>query len=62
MQERLKSVAKGAMAVLSVALVVTVLTHVVDQMYDLRLILAAAGGAFGYQPLVNLFNKIKQLQ
>ena len=62
MREKLLTVAKSAMALVAIALAVTLVTAVVDQMYDLRLVLAAAGGAFGYQPLVNLLNKIKQLQ
>lgn len=62
MKELMKKIAKGAMALLSIALVTMIVTRVFDSMYDLRLVIAAAGGAFGYQPLVDLFNKIKQLQ
>lgn len=58
----LKNVAKGAMALLSIALGVTVIAHVVTDLYDVRLLMAAAAGAFGYQPLVGLFSKIKALQ
>lgn len=62
MREKLLSLAKMAMALIAIALVVTLVIALVDRMYDLRLILAAAGGAFGYQPLMNLLNRIKQLQ
>lgn len=61
MLEKLKMVAKGAMALLSIALVVMIATKILDDLYDFRLLLAAAGGAFGFQPLVKLFNKIKAL-
>lgn len=62
MKDSVKKVLKGAMALLSVALVVMLVTKVFDEMYDLRLVLAAAGGAFGYQPLCALFSKIKGLE
>lgn len=61
MQEKFKVIAKGAMALVSIALGVMLVTAVISSLYDLRLILAAAGGAYGFQPLVGLFNKIKGL-
>jgi len=62
MKEKLKEVAKGSMAILSVALVVMVVTRVLDDLYDFRLLMAAAGGAFGFEPLKKLFSKIKGLE
>ena len=54
MEDKLKVVAKGALALFAIALGVTVATEVSSYLYDFRLILAAAGGAFGYRPLVKL--------
>lgn len=58
----LKNIAKGGLALLSIALVVTIASKIVSDLYDVRMLLAAAGGAFGYQPLVGLFSKIKGLE
>ena len=62
MKDALKNMAKGAMSLLTIALVVTIASRVVSDLYDVRMILAAAGGAFAYQPLCKLFSKIKGLE
>ena len=61
MLEGLKSIVKGWMAILAIALLTMVVTKFLTELYDFRLIIAAAGGAFGYRPLVELFGKIKKL-
>lgn len=62
MSDDMKKLIKGTLAIVTIATAVTVFVKFADEMYDLRLVLAALGGAFGYQPLCNLFNKIKKLQ
>lgn len=62
MLDLMKKVLKGTMATLSIVVATLVLVKVAVGIFDIRIIVAALGGAFGYKPLCDLFSKIKGLE
>lgn len=59
--QKLKAVARGCLALTTIAVGTQILVKAVDALYDVRLLIAAAGGALLFRPLCDFFNKIKVL-
>lgn len=62
MTELLKNLIKGAITVLAITGIVMVITWLLQDLYDFRILIAALGGAMGYKPVMQLVDKIKILQ